>query len=547
MSYLVAQEARVSRNRAGFGQAINRRDMLRLTGIAGVAAAFSSTIAACGGPASTNATGDTAESITAVIGYGNNQTWDPLQTASAFSMAAILHSYESLVEGDPITREPYAGLAKDLPEDVSGTSFSIELRDGAKWHDGKPVTTDDVVFTYTRALDPKENVLVRTFLAGWLQEVRKTDDKTVEFVLGKPFPYALQRLQTVKIVPKHVFDGKWADAVAGKVVGSGPYKIVEQAPLSHTRFERFDDYNGPRPAKYKTMLWNSIVDAAPRVAKISGAKPAAQIVENIPAANAAQLEQDGRTVEFADGGNNLWLMFNTTHKPYDNKLVRQALHHAIDKDKLIEVGLKGKGTPGTSFINPNLDTAQAAANDLAYDPDKAKALLRQAGVTNLRATLSTSNTTLVADCVNVIKEGWDAIGVTTTLDTQDTKALFSKLDGGFDFQVVATTQNAEQFGNDPDLLIRYYYAGAGVAAKYSRWTGADAQALLALLDEAAAETDEGAREPLTKQILDVLADQSVVYPIVFTPNGTAWDPKAVSGVRAQGYPGINLHQAEPVA
>ncbi|WP_238412030.1 ABC transporter substrate-binding protein [Saccharothrix deserti] len=528
------------------GRSFNRRDMLRFTGLAGVATAFSSSLAACGGPASTNSTGDTAESITAVIGYGNNQTWDPLQTASAFSMAAILHCYESLVEGDPVTRKPYAGLAKALPADVTGTSLTFELREGAKWHDGAPVTADDVVFTYARALDPTENVLVRTFLASWLKEVRKVDDRSVEFVLSNPFPYALQRIQTVKIVPKHVFEGKWADAVSGKVVGSGPYKVVEQAPLSHTRFERFDDYNGPRPAVYKKMLWNSIVEAAPRVAKISGAAPAAQIVENIPAANAEQLQEDGRTVEFADGGNNLWLMFNTAHAPFDNKLVRQALHHAIDREKMIEVGLKGKGTAGTSFINPKLEASQPAVNDFRYDPDKAKELLRQAGVTDLKVTLSTTNTTLVADCVNVIKEGWDAIGVTTTLDTQDTKALFSKLDGGFDFQVVSTTQNAEQFGNDPDLLIRYYYAGAGVAPKYARWTGPDAQALLALLDQAAAAVDEAERKKLTKQALDVISEQAVVYPIVFTQNGTAWDPKVLSGVRAQGYPGINLNQAKPV-
>jgi peptide/nickel transport system substrate-binding protein len=535
----------VSRTPPGSGHSFSRRDMLRFSGLAGVAAAFSSSLAACGGPASTNATGDTAESITAVIGYGNNQTWDPLQTASAFSMAAILHTYESLVEGDPITREPYAGLAKELPADASGTSLRFELRDGAKWHDGKPVTADDVVFTYTRALDPKENVLVRTFLTPWLTEVKKIDEKTVEFVLAQPFPYALQRLQTVKICPKHVFEGGWDAAVSGTVVGSGPYKVTEQAPLSHTRFEKFADYNGPRPAVYKSMLWNSIVEASPRVAKISGAKPAAQIVENIPPANADQLAKDGRTVEFADGGNNLWLMFNTKHAPFDDKLVRQALHHAVDRDKMIQVGLKGKGSAGTSFINPKLPVSQEAANDLGYDPDKAKDLLRQAGISNLSVTLSTTNTTLVADCVNVIKEGWDAIGVTTTLDTQDTKALFSKLDGGFDFQVVATTQNAEQFGNDPDLLIRYYYAGAGVVPKYAKWSGPDQEKLIGLLDDAASETDEGEREKLTKQVLDALADQAVVYPLVFTQLGTAWDPKTLSGVRAQGYPGINLNQAKP--
>ena len=408
---------------------ISRRDLFRYTGLAGAAM----TLAACGGPASTNTSRRTVDSITAVIGYGNNQTWDPLQTASAFSMAAMLHCYESLVEGDPITREPYAGLAKALPKDLNGTSLKFELRDGAKWHDRQPVTADDVVFTYARALSESENVLIRSFFAGWLKEVKKVDDRSVEFVLAYPFPYALQRIQTCKIVPKHVFDGKWADAAGGKVVGSGPYKVTEQAPLSHTSFEKYDGYNGPRPAVYKRMLWKSIVDAAPRVAAISAASPEAQIVENIPAANVEQLRAAGRTVEFADGGNNLFLLFNTAHAPFGNKLVRQALHYAIDGKKMVDIGLKGAGTPATSFINPKLPSSQPAANDFSYNPDKAKALLKQAGVSGLKITLSCTNTSLVASCVTVIKEGWDAIGVETTLDSQDTKALFSKLDGGVDF------------------------------------------------------------------------------------------------------------------
>lgn len=529
-------------NRPASERLLSRRELLRLTGLAGATAA----LGACGGPPSTNSAGDTLDTLTAVVGYGNNQTWDPLQTASAFAMAAMLHCYEALVEGDPITREPYAGLAKTLPE-VGGPRFTVELREGATWHDGRPVTADDVVFTYARALDPKENVLVRTFLSGWLKEVRQVDEHRVEFLLHRPFSYVLQRLQTVKIVPRHVYEGRWSQAVAGKVVGSGPYRVVEQAPLSHTRFERFEGYNGPRPAVYRRMLWNSIVEAAPRVAKISGRKPAVQVVENIPAANAEQLRRDGRAVEFADGGNNLWLMCNLAHPPFDNRLVRQALHYAIDKQKVIEVGLRGRGTPGTSFINPKLPSAQPAALDFAYDPERAKSLLRQAGIGELRISLLATNTTLVQGCVNVIKEGWDAIGVRTTVDAQDTKALFSKLDGGANFQVAATTQNAEQFGNDPDLLIRYYYAGSGVAPKYAKWRGPEAEKLLRLLDSAASTTNETERAGLTKQALDLIAEQAVVYPIVFTQMGTAWDPRTLGGVRAQGYPGLNLNQAKPLA
>jgi peptide/nickel transport system substrate-binding protein len=344
-----------------------------------------------------------------------------------------------------------------------------------------------------------------------------------------------------------VFDGKWDLAKNGKVVGSGPYKVTEQAPLSHTSFAKFDDYNGPRPAVYKTMQWKSIVDAAPRVAAISGANPDAQIVENIPAANADQLRRAGRTVEFADGGNNLFLLFNTKHHPFDDKRVRQALHYAIDKQKMVQIGLKGAGTPATSFINPKLPSSQPVSIDFAYDPQKAKDLLRQAGVKNLKVRLWTTNTSLVTGCVTVIKEGWDAIGVATTLEEQDTKALFSKLDGGADFQMIATTNNPLQFGNDPDLLTRYYYSPQSILANtYAKWKGAEADALYALQDQAAKEQDEAKRTALTKQLLEMIAEQAVVYPIVFTQLGTAWDPHQISGVHAQGYPGINLNAAKPV-
>jgi peptide/nickel transport system substrate-binding protein len=111
---------------------------------------------------------------------------------------------------------------------------------------------------------------------------------------------------------------------------------------------------------------------------------------------------------------------------------------------------------------------------------------------------------------------------------------------------VATTNNPLQFGNDPDLLIRYYYADTSIMMnRYARWADADAKALLALQDKAAAETDEGRRKGLTKQLLDMISDHAVIYPVVFTQLGTAWDPKALSGVHAQGYPGINLNQAKP--
>lgn len=517
-----------------------------LSRFAGLALAGALILAACGGPASSDSSSDTG-TLTAVIGYGNNQSWDPTQTASAFSMASFTNVYEPLVLGDPITREPQPGLAA-VPTEVDGETITFELREGAKWSDGQPVTAEDVAFTYARILDPEENVQLRAFFSGWLEEVAATGETTVEFRLKQPFQYALERVQTAMIVPQHVFDGKWEEAAAGKTLGSGPYKITEQAALDHTTFEKNDQYNGEHPAQYDKMVWRSIVDAAPRVAAISGARPQAQIADNIPPANLEQLRKDGREVEAVQGQNNVFLMFNTTKAPFDDKRVRQALHYAIDKEKAVQVALKGEGVGATSYLNPELEAYQAAATDFAYDPDQARQLLQEAGVKNLEVTLSSTNTSLVADTINVIKEGWDAVGVNTTLNPQDTKALFSKLDGGEDYQVVAASGNPQQFGNDPDLIERFYYSPESLwSTTYANFSGPEADALYEQMDKAAYAADEAAARTENKKVLDTIADQAVLYPVVFTRLVTAWVPDRLEGIQPQGYPGINVIRAQRVA
>lgn len=338
--------------------ALHRRSFLKYTGALGAAAAVSSSLSACSaGPESTNDTGGGGSggnsTLTAVIGYGNDGSWDPTQTASAFSMAANNHIYEGLLDTDPISREPYAALATQVPADLTGTSWKFELRPGARFHDGKPVTADDVVFVFDRILDPKTQTLGKGFFASWLKEVRKIDAMNVELVLKFPFPEGVSRLTLAKVMPKHVFSkpGAWDEAIRGKAIGSGPYRQTAHHPKSNTTFEAFADYNGPRKAAFKKMNWLTMVDAAPRVAKISGASAGAPIADNIPYANIEQLKKGGMTVQGGAGMNNLFLMFNTQHKPFDDVRVRQALHYAIDTDKMVQVALKGHGRASSSFLN----------------------------------------------------------------------------------------------------------------------------------------------------------------------------------------------------
>ncbi|MET9496992.1 ABC transporter substrate-binding protein [Streptomyces sp. NPDC006552] len=532
--------------------ATGRRSFLAYSGALAAAAAVSTSLSACSsGPRSTdNAGEDGAGSLTAVIGYGNDGSWDPTQTASAFAMAGNQHIYEGLVDTDPITRAPYAALATEVPgaTQLKGTSWQFTLRSGATWHDGKPVTADDVVFVFDRILDPGTQTLAKGFFESWLKEVRKTGDSSVELVLKFPFPDGVARLTLAKIMPKHVFSaaGAWDDAMKGKAVGSGPYRQVSHQPKTNTTFAAFDRYNGPRKPAYRSMNWLTIVDAAPRVAKISGSGADAQIADNIPYANIQRLQRDGLTVEGGAGMNNLFLMFNTAHKPFDDVRVRQALHYAIDTDKMIEVALKGRGKAATSFLDEGNPSHRRARTVYAYDPKKARQLLRDAGVSGLTVDLMAVNVSWIVDCLPTVKASWDAIGVRTTLDPQETTAVFTKMDQKKDYQVVAAASNPNQFGLDADLIMRYNYGPANLWMGYARWArDATAQQLFRQMDQATREPDAARKKMMIQEYLDTVAEQAVIYPVVHNELMTAWDGKKITGVRAQPYPGINVLQAHP--
>ncbi|MEU6670725.1 ABC transporter substrate-binding protein [Streptomyces sp. NPDC046727] len=529
-----------------------RRSLLKGVGALGAALALPPSLAACSsGPESTNDTGGGGSgkdrTLTAVIGYGNDGSWDPTQTASAFAMAANNHIYEGLLDTDPITRVPYPALATEVPKDPNATTWRFTLRSGATFHDGKPVTADDVVFVYERILDPKTQTLAKGFFVSWLDGVRKVDAHTVELTLKFPFPDGLSRLTLAKVMPKHVFSkpGAWDDAIKGLAVGSGPYRQTAHHPKSNTTFEAFAGYNGPRKPAFKRMNWLTIVDAAPRVAKISGTGAGAQIADNIPYANIARLEQGGLRVAGGAGMNNLFLMFNTQHKPFDDVRVRQALRYAIDSEKMVQVALKGHGKPATSFLNEGNPSYRRAGTVYGYDPEKAKALLKAAGVKDLKVEILAVNVSWIVDCLPTIKSSWDAIGVRTTLAPQETTAVFTKMDQKQDYQVVAAASNPNQFGLDADLIMHYNYGPENLWMQYTRWAGDSvAKRLFKDMDRATREPDPARKKAMIQDYIDVVAEQAVLYPVVHNELMTAWDARKLSGIRAQPYPGINLLQAK---
>ena len=436
------------KNERPLSSAFTRRDLFRYTGLLGAAAGITATLAACGGgPSSTSVVGGSASTgdLTTAIGYGNDQSFDPMQTASGFLMAAVNHVYEGLLENDPGTGETYAALAQAVPTDATASSWTMKIREGAnlaRRHSGHLGRRRLHLRSHPRSTAERTDPLLLLLLAAVRHQGRRPN--------GDPeLQLPVQRCRTAvspiaKIMPKHVFDGHWDEAKSGAlVVGSGPYKLKSHTPKSNTAFEAFEAYNGPRPANFATMNWLSIVDTSSRIARVSGNNAGAQLADNIPVANVPTLTSGGRTVEGNPGMNLMYLLFDTTQAPFDDVRVRQAMFYAINTPKMIEIALGGKAAPATSYLYERNPDYARASTVYSYDPDKARSLLAAAGVSGLDLTLLSTNVSWLSDCLPTIKESWDAVGFNTTLEPQDTSAMVSKLNSGQKFQIAAGTSNPQ--------------------------------------------------------------------------------------------------------
>ena len=191
-----------------------RRSFLRIAGTLSAAAGLTATISACAPSSSSNGSGSGSSSagpinkdgtIDAAISYelGTNG-YDPMTTTAALTVSVNWHVFEGLTELDPATGDVYAALASELPKGDS-TSVDIKLRDGAKFHNGDPVTADDVVYSFERVLNKDNKSLYASFIP-FVKGVTKKDDTTVTVETEYPTGVFAERLAVVKIVPKSVVE-----------------------------------------------------------------------------------------------------------------------------------------------------------------------------------------------------------------------------------------------------------------------------------------------------------------------------------------------------
>lgn len=519
----------------------SRRNFLKLSGAVGAAAAFTASLSACGGAAST--TTGTATNTAAVnkdliieagISYALSTGFDPLSSSGATPMAANLHIFEGLIELHPATRQPYNALAASEPKKVNDTTYQVTIRDGAKFHDGSLVTTEDVAFSFTRVMDPANKSLFSQFIP-FIQDVKPLDAKTVEFTLKYAFPGFGPRISVVKIVPKALAtDLKAFDAAP---VGSGPYKLVSAVKDDKIVFEAFADYNGPKPALAKGMTWLLLSDAAARVTAVQSGR--VQAIEDVPYLDVDGLKSKVK-VESVQSFGLLFLMFNCAKAPFDNKLVRQALHYGMDKEAIIKKALFGNAKAATSYFQEGHPDYVKAKNVYGFDTSKAEELLKQAGVTSLEFELLTTDTAWVKDVAPLILESWNKIpGVKVTVKSLQSGALYSDRVGKGDFSVVAAPGDPSVFGNDADLLLSWFYSGATWMDKRAFWTTPERTKLQELMNKGSQASGDEAKK-IVGEIVDMVSDEVPLYPVFHRQLPSAWDEKKLNGFQPLPTTGLSF-------
>jgi peptide/nickel transport system substrate-binding protein len=275
--------------------------------------------------------------------------------------------------------QPYLAESWDISKD--GLTVILKLVKNATFHDGKPITSEDVAFSI---MTIKANHPFKTML-GAVDHVETPDPHTAVVKLANPHPAILVAMSQplCPIIPKHIFgDGPEIinHPMNMKPVGSGPFKFVEYKPGEHLVLERFDNFFKGKPYLDRLIV-KIIPDAVNRVTALEKGEIQGDVYVNTALdisryqkINTIQVEPMAPAV-----GTNNWLAFNTKKKPLDDTRVRQAIGYAIDRDFIIQRLHMGFSKRSTGPIAPGVKFYTADVPLYALNLDKANALLDEAG------------------------------------------------------------------------------------------------------------------------------------------------------------------------
>ena len=292
--------------------------------------------------------------------------------------------YEGLLRYDE-KLAPQPQLATSWTVSPDSKTYVFKLKPNVKWHDGKPFTADDVVFSCDVFLR-KTHARFRASLAH-VESIKALDPLTVEFKLKQPFGPFLGIFEngTMPMVPKHIYEGTdfLTNPANATPIGTGPLKFKEWAKGSYIHLVANENYHQAGAVTVESVYFHVIPDAAARAAAFESGKvdiAPGGTVEYFDVARLSKLPGAAVTTKgwefFAPHS---WLWINNRTKPMDNVKFRQAIWTAIDREAMAKIAWYGFAKPATGPFNSHIAFASDEVTKYPRDLAKAKKLLAESG------------------------------------------------------------------------------------------------------------------------------------------------------------------------
>ncbi len=390
---------------------------------------------------------------------------------------------------------PNLATSWDISED--GTEYTFHLRAGAKFHNGRDLTADDVLYSFNRITEQET-----TFASKMdpVVSIEALDSATVKFTLQAPWAPFLEDVALISIVPEEAID-----TISKEPIGSGPYRFVEWQPNDRIVLEKNPDYSGPMVSHLEGIEIKILPDYAVALTNLEAGSVDA--VYDVPAADADRFRgRDGFVIQTPNASNSLFLleMAINRYEPLQNPNVRKALAMSLDKSAIQQNVYFGQGTPQSGSL-PRSSWAFVEGEEITYDPEGAKALLAEAGYPDgFDLTVKViAGVAVMENVATIWQNGLAEAGVNLTVEIED---LSTWLDNyvGRTYQTIANWMNV---GGDPhsmyDIIFKPHLNDP--------MSYPDAE-LLQLIEDGAATPDLEARKAIYQKIQERVLNE--VAPLI---------------------------------
>lgn len=355
----------------------------------------------------------------AVIAVGSNfTTLDPYDANDTLSQAVAKSFYQGLFGFDKEMKRINV-LAESFDASKDGLTYTIKLRSGIKFQDGTDFNAEAVKVNLDRASNP-DNHLKRYNLFKSVATTEVIDPTTVKITLKQPFSAFINTLASpaaAMISPTAL--KKYGKEIGFHPVGTGPYELETWNQTDFVKVKKFAGYWQAGYPKLDSITWRPVVDNNTRAAMLQTGE--ANLAFPVPYEQAKLLEKNSKLDLVATPSiMQRYISFNVTQKPFDNPKVREAINYAINRQALVKVAFVGYATPATGIVPPSIQYAQSYP-PLAYNPAKARELLKEAGYPNGFSTTlwSSHNHSTAQKVLQFTQQQLAQVGIKVTVTAMD--------------------------------------------------------------------------------------------------------------------------------